>query len=68
MFSAHNLDLVSISVIKLIFIDRNHRIFEHSNPQNFNVLEQLFFDRCVSDKRISILRLDLLLVKAGGYM
>lgn len=43
LFSAHNLDLVSNFCDKVIFIDRNHRIFEHSNPQNFNVLEQLFF-------------------------
>lgn len=23
--------------------------YSYKNPQNFNVLEQLFFDRCVSD-------------------
>lgn len=48
LFSAHNLDLVSNFCDKVIFIDRNHRILEHSNPQNFNMLEQLFFESCVN--------------------
>ena len=48
LFSAHNLDLVSNFCDKVIFIDRNHRFLEHSNPQNFNMLEQLFFESCVN--------------------
>ena len=48
MVACHNLDLVSNFCDKVIFIDRNHRFLEHSNPQNFNMLEQLFFESCVN--------------------
>ena len=47
LFSVHNLDLVSNFCDKIIFIDNRHSIFECNNPQNFDVLEKIFFDKCV---------------------
>ena len=35
---------------KIIFIDNRHSIFECNNPQNFDVLEKIFFDKCVIKK------------------
>ena len=50
LFSVHNLDLVSNFCDKIIFIDNRHSIFECNNPQNFDVLEKIFFDKCVIKK------------------
>ena len=50
LFSVHNLDLVSNFCDRIIFIDNRHSIFECNNPQNFDVLEKIFFDKCVIKK------------------
>lgn len=58
LFSVHNLDLVSNFCDKIIFIDNRHSIFECNNPQNFDVLEKIFFDKCVIKNKFNDLVLE----------
>lgn len=48
LFSIHNLDLAANFCDDVIFIDKQRKILQFSNPQDFKQLETLFFQKCVS--------------------
>ncbi len=48
LFSIHNLDLAANFCDDVIFIDKQRKILQFSNPQDFKQLEMLFFQKCVS--------------------
>lgn len=47
LFSIHNLDLVANFCDDVIFIDKQRKILQFNNPQDFEQLETLFFQKCI---------------------